>query len=222
MRKARLVLSISVTLVTTLIGLQKAECQKLCPVLIQVEEESPRFIFLLLSREGRSTFKKISLSDTLWLAAGKYMATFDTSKTMSHFWVPFEVVDSGTKLQLFKLKPLALVSPIIYFDKNAFSLNQDAKAGLQAFMSQAFPENQTVKLVLKGYCDKDGDRQYNLSLAEARIKAVQNFLSQNKQLEVSCCIRYGESLAKGRSAEEMALDRKVVIAFFREELPCKE
>jgi outer membrane protein OmpA-like peptidoglycan-associated protein len=195
--------------------------QQLCPVIIQLENQkrTPLFIY---PNGANTQYKMVYSSDTILLAPGNYLAAFDTVFALQEERVSFEVIHNGNKTQLFQIKQKELFSPIIYFDKDSYTLQPQAKEQLSAFMNQAFPKNQSIKLVLKGYCDADGDSTYNEALAKARIKAVRDFIAKNKQLEIACSLCLGERQAEGHTPEAMALDRKVVIAFYRGNESCVE
>ena len=63
----------------------------------------------------------------------------------------------------------------IYFDRDSFSLSEQAKHVLEAF-SDYLKENTSVKIAIHGHTDSDGDPLLNLNLSTKRAKEVQDYI----------------------------------------------
>lgn len=67
------------------------------------------------------------------------------------------------------------VSPIIYFDFNASSLNAAAMDILNEQIVW-LQSNPSAMIVIEGHCDERGTREYNLALGEKRANAVKDYM----------------------------------------------
>src|SRR5262245_17002718 len=65
----------------------------------------------------------------------------------------------------------------VFFDYDAYSLRDDARAALDAD-AKLLRENATVKIVIEGHCDERGTAEYNQALGERRAQAAKDYLVQ--------------------------------------------
>jgi len=64
----------------------------------------------------------------------------------------------------------------IYFAFDKWVLSEEGKKNL-ANSAQFLKQNPTAKLVIEGYCDERGSREYNLVLGEKRAKETRRYLA---------------------------------------------
>lgn len=99
----------------------------------------------------------------------------------------------------------------LFFELNESSLTTDHRKQLQAFIEKNnFKEIDSI--VVKGFCDKSGDSNYNLKLSKKRVTAVTNQLTKTLSVNEQIKTRYyGSSLAKQAVNDK---DRKVNIIVY--------
>jgi peptidoglycan-associated lipoprotein len=87
---------------------------------------------------------------------------------------------SSEGIEIAKTPPLYPTQKLndIYFDFDAFKLDQKSKAVLQ-INGKWLSQNPNVKLEIHGHCDERGTNNYNLGLGEKRALTVKNFLAAN-------------------------------------------
>ncbi len=102
-----------------------------------------------------------------------------------------------------------------YFEFDQTVLRPEAHMPLRAHAS-FLATNPATKVVLNGYADERGTKEYNLALGERRAKAVERFLVVNgasgSQLEV---ISFGEEFPVDYGHDEAAWskNRRVVLEY---------
>lgn len=67
----------------------------------------------------------------------------------------------------------------IYFDFNSYEINFLAKQNLDLLVVK-LNENKNEKIVLKGYADGIGGKEYNFNLALKRVENVKSYLLKNE------------------------------------------
>jgi len=104
---------------------------------------------------------------------------------------------------------------VFYFDFDKSSVKPEARQYIQAH-AQYLQQNPSINVVLSGYADERGTKEYNLALGERRAMSVRNFLEVNgarrSQIEV---VSFGEEFPAdpGRNEAAWAENRRVVIEY---------
>ncbi|EKD70170.1 MAG: OmpA/MotB protein [uncultured bacterium] len=104
-----------------------------------------------------------------------------------------------------------------YFDFDSNVVHDGDKPAINA-NAHKIVANSRVKVLLEGYTDPRGSREYNIGLGERRAKAVAEMLTAKgvnpDQIRI---VSYGaEKLASiGRSEADYQLDRRVVLVYLR-------
>jgi outer membrane protein OmpA-like peptidoglycan-associated protein len=101
----------------------------------------------------------------------------------------------------------------IYFDSGKSKPDKRSKATLLE-LAAFLTENPTVRIELGGHTDGDGDAAANLTLSDARARAVLKFLT-SKKIPVARLVSrgYGESrpVAEEKTDVGKALNRRVEV-----------
>lgn len=104
---------------------------------------------------------------------------------------------------------------VFYFDFDSNVLKPEAHLPLQAH-AKYLRENANVRVVLNGYTDERGTKEYNLALGERRAQSVQRFLVVNgvpvNRIEV---VSYGEEFPvdPGHDEAAWAKNRRVELQY---------
>ena len=104
---------------------------------------------------------------------------------------------------------------VFYFEFDSSSLRPEAHMPLQAHAAY-LQRNPNARIVLNGYGDERGTKEYNLALGERRGKAVERFLVVNGvssgQIEV---VSYGEEFPAdpGHSESAWGKNRRVELQY---------
>lgn len=104
---------------------------------------------------------------------------------------------------------------VFYFDFDSNIVKPEAHLPLQAHAAY-LQANPNVRVVLNGYADERGTKEYNLALGERRAKAVERFLvvsgASASQIEV---VSYGEEFPAdpGHNEEAWAKNRRVELVY---------
>ncbi|GAA5178373.1 peptidoglycan-associated lipoprotein Pal [Modicisalibacter zincidurans] len=103
----------------------------------------------------------------------------------------------------------------IYFDYDKDTIRPEFESVLNEH-AEYLRNNPNVQVVLQGYTDERGTREYNLGLGERRAQSVERYLSvqgvSSSQIDV---VSYGEErpAVEGHSEQAYAKNRRVVIAY---------
>lgn len=87
-----------------------------------------------------------------------------------------------------------MVSPIIYFPFDSFTLSASVQKSLDTFALYLQQQDTPLHLLISGYADDRGSEEYNLSLSHKRALAVKQYLSEKKygvSHQFTCAV-YGE------------------------------
>lgn len=104
---------------------------------------------------------------------------------------------------------------VFYFEFDKSSVKPEARQYIQAH-AQYLQQNPAVSIVLNGYADERGTKEYNLALGERRAISVRDFLEVNgarrSQIEV---VSFGEEFPAdpGRNEAAWELNRRVVLEY---------
>lgn len=104
---------------------------------------------------------------------------------------------------------------VFYFDFDSHMVKPEAHLPLQAHAAY-LQSNPNARVVLNGYGDERGTKEYNLALGERRAKAVERFLvvsgASASQIEV---VSYGEEFPAdpGHNEEAWAKNRRVELQY---------
>ncbi|AZZ91201.1 peptidoglycan-associated lipoprotein Pal [Hahella sp. KA22] len=104
---------------------------------------------------------------------------------------------------------------VFYFDFDKTIVKPESHMSLRAHAA-LLAANPAVKVVLNGYADERGTKEYNLALGERRAQAIERFLVVNgasdSQIET---VSYGEEFPVDPSHNEAAWNknRRVVIEY---------
>jgi peptidoglycan-associated lipoprotein len=104
---------------------------------------------------------------------------------------------------------------VFYFDFDKATIKPEARQYIRAHATY-LKNNPTTNVVLNGYADERGTKEYNLALGERRAIAVRNFLeilgAKRGQMEV---VSFGEEFPAdpGRNEAAWALNRRVVLEY---------
>jgi outer membrane protein OmpA-like peptidoglycan-associated protein len=106
----------------------------------------------------------------------------------------------------------------VYFDSNAFLLNETQKATLTSLFSSE--EEVKITIAVEGFCDDVGSEESNQILSQKRADEVANFLQNELQLVVSNSIGKGEiSLPENTlNADDIRKNNRVVKISFSKEI----
>ena len=102
-----------------------------------------------------------------------------------------------------------------YFDYDQSTLREEYHMPLQAHASFLL-ENPDRRIVLNGYTDERGTKEYNLALGERRAQSVQRFLALSgapgERIEV---VSFGEEFPanSAQTEEAFAQNRRVVLEY---------
>ena len=66
----------------------------------------------------------------------------------------------------------------VYFDFDSSALTNNAKEALDTQVKW-LKKHEKVDVVVQGYCDERGTREYNLALGERRANAIKSYLVSN-------------------------------------------
>ncbi len=102
-----------------------------------------------------------------------------------------------------------------YFDFNKSDVHEADKASIKV-QADYLIKNSNAKLLLEGYTDPRGSREYNIALGEHRANAVADVLkSDGVSAEQVRTVSYGaEKLAsQGHTDADYALDRRVHLLY---------
>lgn len=77
-------------------------------------------------------------------------------------------------------KQISKAEKEVHFGFDSVELDDDAKSTLDD-LANTFKDQQEIKVELTGYTDGMGDEAYNEDLAERRVKAVKEYLSEKLQ-----------------------------------------
>ena len=100
-----------------------------------------------------------------------------------------------------------------YFDFDQSVLKDKTKSLLRQYAEKLSREPSAI--LLEGYADERGTREYNLALGERRANAVRDFLlAQDVTVDIEV-ISYGEEkpAAEGSTEEAWALNRRVELKY---------
>jgi len=104
---------------------------------------------------------------------------------------------------------------VFYFDFDSNMVKPEAHLPLQAHAAY-LQSNPNARIVLNGYGDERGTKEYNLALGERRAKAVERFLvvsgAATNQIEV---VSYGEEFPAdpGHNEEAWSKNRRVELEY---------
>ncbi len=70
---------------------------------------------------------------------------------------------------------MANATDTVYFDFDSSALTNDARDALDTQVAW-LKKHENVKVVVQGYCDERGTREYNLGLGDRRANAVKAYL----------------------------------------------
>ena len=104
---------------------------------------------------------------------------------------------------------------VFYFDFDKSSIKPEARQYIKAH-ALYLQQNPSTNVVLNGYADERGTKEYNLALGERRAMSVRNFMEVNgarrSQIEV---VSFGEEFPAdpGRNEAAWAQNRRVVIEY---------
>jgi len=104
---------------------------------------------------------------------------------------------------------------VFYFDFDKSTIMPEARQYIQAH-AEYLQQNPAVSIVLNGYADERGTKEYNLALGERRAISVRDFLEVNgarrSQIEV---VSFGEEFPAdpGHNEAAWALNRRVVLEY---------
>ena len=131
---------------------------------VDIDVETGRYVAAVLLDKDEDVI--VTVKDSLHAFNSQYISAID------------EAFESPTKLDFDMMKVQegeAFRINNIYFETDSFSLNQQAKNVLSAFVS--FLQNRKkMKLSIHGHTDSVGDDQANLLLSTKRAQSVYNFL----------------------------------------------
>ncbi|PID41785.1 MAG: peptidoglycan-associated lipoprotein [Proteobacteria bacterium] len=102
-----------------------------------------------------------------------------------------------------------------YFSFDGSELKPESRLPLMAH-ARFLVANPGANIVIEGYCDERGTKEYNMALGERRAKSIERFLVINgvsrRQIET---ISYGEEnpAAFGHDEESWAQNRRAVISY---------
>jgi peptidoglycan-associated lipoprotein len=102
----------------------------------------------------------------------------------------------------------------IYFKKGSYALDADAQEILKR-KAEWLRNNPDVVVMIEGYTDEPGSKEYNLALGDRRAGAVKTFfLNEGIATERLIPISYGKEhpLVAGGSEADQAKNRRVHIA----------
>lgn len=103
----------------------------------------------------------------------------------------------------------------VYFDFDSYKLTSQAQQQLDSLWAKNKTENIRLQFSLKGHCDSKGTNQYNDTLSEQRVKAVQTYLvDKGATIESFISILAAgelEALNENKTEEERQLNRRVEI-----------
>lgn len=104
---------------------------------------------------------------------------------------------------------------VFYFDFDKSFIKPEAREYIKAH-AQYLRSNPSVSVVLNGYADERGTKEYNLALGERRGLSVRNYLEVNgarrSQIEV---VSFGEEFPadSGHNEAAWAKNRRVVLEY---------
>jgi len=102
-----------------------------------------------------------------------------------------------------------------YFDFDKAELKAESRMSLLAHAAY-LSSNSSAKVVLEGYCDERGTREYNLALGEGRAKSVERFLVINGVSRSQITVKsYGEEkpAEMGHDEASWAKNRRAVVVY---------
>lgn len=100
----------------------------------------------------------------------------------------------------------------VFFDLDRYDLNQTARATLDK-QAAWLMQNAGRRIVIEGYADERGTREYNLALGERRAESVKNYLaSKGVGADRVRVISYGKErpVVVGHTEESWAQNRRAV------------
>ncbi len=100
----------------------------------------------------------------------------------------------------------------VFFDVDRYDLSAAARATLDK-QAAWLMQNATRRIVIEGYADERGTREYNLALGERRAEAVKNYLaSRGVGPERVRVISYGKErpVVTGHNEQSWAQNRRAV------------
>jgi len=106
---------------------------------------------------------------------------------------------------------------LIHFDFDEIIIIPEYQQILDSLVNTIF-ENRRQRLLISGHSDEKGTEQYNLSLSQNRVEAVQNFIREKGIPDRIMKINYfGESRPKAppNAINRDALNRRVEIKILR-------
>jgi peptidoglycan-associated lipoprotein len=104
---------------------------------------------------------------------------------------------------------------VVYFDTNR-SVVKSQFFSLLKTQAEYLSAHPNQKVMLEGYCDERGTREYNIGLGSRRAAAVRKFLMlQGVNADQLETVSYGEAFPAdpGHNAAAWAKNRRVVINF---------
>lgn len=122
-----------------------------------------------------------------------------------------EVIDTKSKVQA-NQAPRELSTDRVFFAFDSSALSAKSKMILEA-AAEWLESDETITIVIEGYCDERGTREYNLALGERRAGAAKKYLvSLGIAPSRIRTISYGkERASKGKSEAVWSKDRRAVI-----------
>lgn len=112
-----------------------------------------------------------------------------------------------------KIVPTPALNNTVHFAFDSFSLNDEAKAILDAQVERlkTMPD---VNVVIAGHTDERGTPEYNIALGQRRADAVKNYLMEKGIKNIST-ISYGEEqlMALGHTEADNAQNRRAVLEY---------
>ena len=88
-------------------------------------------------------------------------------------------------------KPLLKEFEDVYFEFDKWDLSEQAKKALTA-QADILKQNRTATLMIEGYADERGSREYNLALGEKRAQEVRRFLATMGVSNAVKVVSYGK------------------------------
>lgn len=98
-----------------------------------------------------------------------------------------------------------------YFEINQRELGDKEKDQIKNFFSE-IPQDESIRIILKGFADNTGSLQYNLKLIGERVQSVKTFLTEELGVDSGqISISEGGLIQRGSSAGSRDEDRRVEI-----------
>lgn len=98
-----------------------------------------------------------------------------------------------------------------YFEINQKNLGEKEKEQIKNFFSE-LPQDESIRIMLKGFADNTGSLQYNLNLIAERVQSVKAFLTEELGMDSGqISISEGGLIQRGNSAGSRDEDRRVEI-----------